>query len=369
MIELKSKVRKVRKVEGQVENKVKEAKKAIRERFWLRQVVIAFTGLFVIVMLSVIALSVYTKHGRQYELPNIVGMTMEEAEEASDGLRLRFDVFDSLYIPGQRKGAILEQYPKPGSIIKKNRRVVITINSYEPKRVEMPYVAGFSLRHAKSRLVSAGFEIGKLTYISDIATNNVIEQYYEGKLVSRSNPPIAYMGSKIDLVVGFNGSDALPSVPTLLGTTYRDARDMLWEKGFNLGTIKMDGDVDYTNMMDATVVDQTVFPNAIVSYGTTVGITISIDDAEIAKAKKASKHRQESVEVLKAKLRKHQDTIEWIRKGRMVRYKNHNEVYEYTPMDTFAIYDRIMIINQKLGEMLGTSDAKNTDDTNETDAI
>lgn len=338
----------------QLDNKVKKAKKAIKERFWLRQVVIAVSGLFVLIMLSVIFLSIYTKHGRQYELPNLVGLTLDEAKIESKGLRLRFDVFDSIYVPQQPKGAILEQYPKPGSIIKKHRRVVITINSYKPKKVEVPYVAGLSLRSAKNKLVSAGLEIGKLTYVSDIATNNVLEQYYEGRPVDRGGSTIAYMGSKVDLTVGLNEGEAYPLIPTLLGMSYHDAREMLWERGYNLGDVKMTSDVDYSNMMEATVVDQTIYPLTAAPYGSRVGLKISTDDREIAKSRKMGKRRQQSVETLTAKLKLHRDTIEWIRKGRTVRTKHHNDIYEYSPLDTFAIYDRIMILTRELEEITGT---------------
>lgn len=347
-------------IDIQLDSKVKKAKKAIKERFWLRQVVIAVSGLFILIMLSVIFLSIYTKHGRQYELPNLMGLTLEEAAKESQGLRLRFDVFDSIYVPQQPKGAILEQYPKPGSIIKKHRRVVVTINSYEPKKVEMPYVAGLSLRSAKNKLVSAGLEIGKLSYVSDIATNNVLEQYYEGKAINRGSETIAYMGSKVDLVVGLNEGEAYPLVPTLLGMTYHNARELLWERGYNLGDVKMTSDVDYSNMMEATVVEQTIYPLTAAPYGARVGLKISTDDREIAKSKKAGKRRQQSVETLAAKLKLHRDTIEWIRQGRTVRTKNHNDIYEYSPMDTFAIYDRIMVITRELEEITGikTNDAE-----------
>lgn len=259
----------------ELNSKVKKAKKVIKEWFWLRQVVIAVSGFFVLIMLLSIFLSIYTRHGKQYELPNLIGLTIEEAQKESIELRLRFDVFDSVYVPQRPRSAILEQYPKSGSIIKKNRRVIVTINSYAPKNVEVPYVTGLSLRSAKNKLVSAGLEIGKLSYVRDIATNNVIKQYYQGKVISRGSKMVVGMGSKVDLVVGVNREDAYPLVPNLLGMTYRNAREQLWERGYNVGDVKMASGVDRINMMDAVVVEQTINPLSAMPYGSRIGLKIS----------------------------------------------------------------------------------------------
>ncbi|MFR4025243.1 MAG: hypothetical protein ACLTZY_05330 [Alistipes indistinctus] len=78
---------------------------------------------------------------------------------------------------------ILEQNPVAGAQVKSGRRVFVTINSYRQKMVTIPYVTGFSLRQAKSNLEMAGLGIDKLIYQNDIATNNVLEERYNGKII------------------------------------------------------------------------------------------------------------------------------------------------------------------------------------------
>ena len=79
---------------------------------------------------------------------------------------------------------IYSQNPIAGSKVKKGRRILITINAINPQMVEMPSLVGFSLRQAYTELTSKGLSIGSLIYIEDIATNNVLEQRYNGQPVA-----------------------------------------------------------------------------------------------------------------------------------------------------------------------------------------
>ena len=51
-----------------------------------------------------------------------------------------------------KRGAVFSQNPKPGSEVKKGRKVSLTINSVLPKKVTMPSLVGFSMRQAKAEL-------------------------------------------------------------------------------------------------------------------------------------------------------------------------------------------------------------------------
>ena len=49
------------------------------------------------------------------------------------------------------------------------------------KKVSMPNLVGYSMRQAKAELNSRGLSLGKLIYVSDIATNNVLKQIYRNR--------------------------------------------------------------------------------------------------------------------------------------------------------------------------------------------
>lgn len=101
--------------------------------------------------------------------------------------------------------------------MKSGRRVFVTINSYRQKMVTIPYVTGFSLRQAKSNLEMAGLGIDKLIYQNDIATNNVLEERYNGKIIHPGSKMQAEMGAGITLVVGLGSDATAQAVPRLAG--------------------------------------------------------------------------------------------------------------------------------------------------------
>ena len=136
------------------------------------------------IFLSVLFLGIYTflhfftRHGKGFILPDLTGLTPEEAREVVSSMDLRLEVTDSLYMPKLPKGVIFRQVPPAGQHVKKDRRVELTVNSVLPRQVSMPSLVGFSLRQAKAELASGGLKLRHLIYVPDMATNNVLEQLY-----------------------------------------------------------------------------------------------------------------------------------------------------------------------------------------------
>ena len=52
----------------------------------------------------------------------------------------------------------------------------------------MPSLTGFSLRQARTELASNGLNIGKLIYVNDMATDNVLAQQYMGEDIEPTAP-------------------------------------------------------------------------------------------------------------------------------------------------------------------------------------
>ncbi|MFI3315808.1 MAG: PASTA domain-containing protein, partial [Rikenellaceae bacterium] len=179
---------------------IQKIKFALEENFVVRNVVLAVSIFVIAAILVFWSLNLFTRHGERLTVPNFSDMTIEQAIEASKEFDLEFMVIDSLHITKKPKGVILEQYPKPGNFVKKGRRIFITTNSFTPKMIPIPYVAGFSLRQAKNKIVGSGFVIDKITYKEDLATFNVLKQTYANKEITAGKEVMAEMGSGISLV-------------------------------------------------------------------------------------------------------------------------------------------------------------------------
>ena len=94
--------------------------------------------------------------------------------------------------------------------VKKNRRILLTINGLSPKMVPMPYLEGYSLRQAQTELEAAQLVLGKLVYVEDIANNNVIKQFYKGRRIKPGT--LIPAESEISLEVGRNSEQVSETV-------------------------------------------------------------------------------------------------------------------------------------------------------------
>ena len=255
---------------------------ALQNHFFLRNIVFAVCVIIVGVYLTGLLLKVYTRHGQKYEVPNFIGTIAPEARPLASEAKLRLEVIDSIYVPKQRPGMIIDQSPKPGMNVKSGRRVFLTINASRPKMEVIPYVTGYSLRQAKNTLESKGFEIDKLVYKTDMATNNVLGESWNGKEIIKGSETKAELGSGITLTVGRNPDSPLPLVPKVIGLGFREAKSRLWEIGLNIGEIKYDRNINAENIDDARVYRQTPSQQMRADYGGRVALWLSADNSKIS---------------------------------------------------------------------------------------
>ncbi|MBR7129800.1 MAG: PASTA domain-containing protein [Tidjanibacter sp.] len=237
-----------------------------------RNVVVAVSLLVIVLFVANILLAIITRHGSNKDVPNFVGSNLEQAEGLARKGRLQIIVNDSLYVPMYAGGVILEQRPSAGKDkVKSGRKIYVTINASKQKSVEVPYVAGYSLRQAKSNLLAAGLEIDQLEYVSDLANNYVLDQKFRGEVMKADSAVLAPIGSKITLVVGRSDNHTEP-VPDLTGMTLREAKNMLWDHGFNLGEVEFEGALDMAAQNAARVYKQHPLPETEGRMGRSVSL-------------------------------------------------------------------------------------------------
>jgi beta-lactam-binding protein with PASTA domain len=180
----------------------------------------------------------YTMHGESITVPDIAGLTKEQAEQILEEKGLRLFITDSLYNPKALKGSILEQEPKANSQVKHNRTIYVTVNAMRPPLVKMPDLHDLTLRDAKARLETYGLQLGNIRYVPDIAFNAVVFQEYKGKKIEVGE--MIERGSIIDLALGQGESDEMVNVPSLIGLTIKEAIAQLQASSLNIGAIIKD---------------------------------------------------------------------------------------------------------------------------------
>ena len=166
--------------------------------------------------------------------------------------------------------------------MKDGRRVVLTINAVNAKKVTVPDLVGLSMRQAKAELLSRGLVLNRLIYVQDMATNNVLRQLYgnreaePGMMVESESP--------IDLVVGLNSSDNVTYVPDVTGLKNMSAVDAVHDHSLNVKRLRFDESVkDYDDSLNAMVYRQVPEPSDSlkVHMGDEVTLYLTMDQSLI----------------------------------------------------------------------------------------
>ncbi|MCQ2270410.1 MAG: PASTA domain-containing protein [Bacteroidales bacterium] len=165
-----------------------------------------------IVIICLIFLRSYTRHGREVDMPNFIGQNCNALVDTLLPSDYIIVVTDEVYDKTMEPGTILKQNPEPGEKVKKGRKVYLTVATSEPPKVIMPELRDVSLRQAEIMLNALGLELAATIYKPSPYENAVLEQLHNGRVIAAGTE--IKMGDKITLVVGRDISE-LPMGDTL----------------------------------------------------------------------------------------------------------------------------------------------------------
>lgn len=111
-------------------------------------------------------LDTYTRHNQAVVVPDVKGMSLEEADAPLRKSGLRYSVIDSVFSKEVAPGAIVEVVPGVGSKVKEGRILFITINALTSQMAAIPEVADLSFRQAYALLRSRGFSSIEIEYVA-----------------------------------------------------------------------------------------------------------------------------------------------------------------------------------------------------------
>jgi beta-lactam-binding protein with PASTA domain len=241
-------------------------------------VVIVVAGL----MILLIWMNFYTRHGQARPVPNFIGLTKEQTASLAKKSRLHYQVIDSIYTTIVPRGCIAEQNPKPGFKVKKWRTVVLTINAFHPEMVAMPNLVNLPKRQAFLLIESSGLQIGELKYRPDLSIDVVIDQQYNGRNIREKDS--LQKGSVIDLILGKGLSNQRTSVPDLLRMRLDPAKNKILSSSLNLGTFVYDKTiVTSTDSLRAFVYKQNpeFKIDATLQLGSNIYLWLTVDSAKL----------------------------------------------------------------------------------------
>lgn len=233
-------------------------------------------GVAVLLLTGVILwLKGYTLHGKEVTIPQITGMTQEEAEMVLRGSSLYLVVVDSTFSDKAPLGTVVEQTPPALSHAKPDRPVYVVMNARTKRLIPLPELHDVSYRQAEATLRSIGLKIADVEYESSLYPDNVLDIRQDG--VSLEVGTRLPEGTAITLVIGRRQGNKMVTVPALLGMSMSQARAALLNAGLTIGAYDYDVEPTPETLDTYIIFQQSPTEGAALQEGSPVNIQLTKD--------------------------------------------------------------------------------------------
>ena len=217
------------------------------------------------------------------KVPDIVGMTEEEATKALKDKNLGIKVDSREDSEKYEEGKVSEQKTKVGTKVKKHSTVHVVVSSaLIGKEIIVPDVSGMSEDEAQEKLTDAGFKpISEFQYDDNVAEGNVISTTPAANSKAAKDTQIKMIVSK--------GAQK-KTVPDVRGKSEADARSEIQAAGLTVGSTSTQHD---DSVAKGNVISQSVTPGKKVSAGTAVNLVLSSGSDKVSIQNFAGKDEEE----------------------------------------------------------------------------
>jgi serine/threonine-protein kinase len=235
----------------------------------LRKILYYFIGFIaIIIVFDQVIMPLYTKHGNEYELPDVTEKPLSEAidlleSEGFDPVILD-SVFDANYLPD----VVIRQNPLPYTMVKKGRRIYLVVSIGE-RPIYMPNLIGTTFTDAEFRLKDQTLNLNNTIY-------EFSEFYPNGVVINQSVPAgdKVERNQNVNITVSLGPPPSSKEVPNLVGKSMNYVRKELETLEIPLGKVKY----QYRpNLVPETVVAQSVSAGTPAVKADSIIVTISTD--------------------------------------------------------------------------------------------
>jgi len=165
-------------------------------------------------------LNIYTRHGKEINVPDLTKMKVEKAVDVVAENGFEIIIIDTIdFNPKYPPLTISEQEPKANDAVKQGRKIYVKINAKGYSSVRLPNLDGRTLRHSTAILESLGLLKGNVKYEPDFAKDVVLRIEQDGRILRMGDKVLK--NSKIDLILG-DGMLGYTPEPDSLGEMYED---------------------------------------------------------------------------------------------------------------------------------------------------
>ncbi|MCU0411775.1 MAG: PASTA domain-containing protein [Bacteroidetes bacterium] len=228
--------------------------------------IIALTSIALFVLLDDVIMPAYVQQGKTTLVPNVLGMSLEEAKSAINLAGLEPKEAEYKLDRQYPEGTIALQNPPAGSEVKFGRGIYLTISGGEAS-VVVPNLRGRSVRDATFNLERFGLKLGEITYEAS-------DTLFENTIIAQAIAPDskARQGTLIDVTVSLGKiGDRLP-VPSVTMKTLSEAEKTLLTEGFSIGKVTVQVSLD---LLPNTVMEQYPRAGELAARGQAIDLIIA----------------------------------------------------------------------------------------------
>ncbi|HEY6389283.1 MAG TPA: PASTA domain-containing protein [Candidatus Acidoferrum sp.] len=236
----------------------------LRERLeWVSRMALLVFILAAAAFLSAITAMRIAIHGREVNMPNLVGKNVSEANGLlhSRGLVLR--VADRIYseLP---INVVVRQSPPPGMLMKVSQQAHVVL-SLGQRQLQIPLLEGNSLRASRIELLRAGLQVGE---VSGITTP---DEPADTVMIQTPRPGAGAATPRVDVLVSAGPRDTAYVMPHLVGLNEVDAQHRLDVAGLR----RKVNYVSAPQWPHGAVIDQTPLSGQRIPGSITIELTVA----------------------------------------------------------------------------------------------
>jgi eukaryotic-like serine/threonine-protein kinase len=236
----------------------------LRERLeWVSRMALLVFILAAAAFLSAITAMRIAIHGREVNMPNLVGKNVAEANGLlrSHGLVLR--VADRIYseLP---INVVVRQSPPPGMLMKVSQQAHVVL-SLGQRQLQIPLLEGNSLRASRIELLRAGLQVGE---VSGITTG---EEPADTVMLQTPRPGGGAATPRVDVLVSAGPRESAYVMPHLVGLNEVDAQHRLDVAGLR----RKVNYVSAPQWPHGAVIDQTPLAGQRIPAASTIELTVA----------------------------------------------------------------------------------------------
>lgn len=225
-----------------------------------------FLGIFIsfILVFNFILMPLYVS-GSEVVVPNVIGMTQEEAVKTLEDDDFNPSIADTSFGVSLPPGSIFLQKPEAGKLVKEGRTVYLFISGGE-QVISVPLLKGKSVRDARLSLERVGLKLGTIEELASTQPKDMVfdQQFAEGTRIRK--------GQSVGISVSIGKGDGEIVVPDLIGKSLSEATRIISDSLLTVG--KINYQISST-LLPNTVLDQYPAPGNKLNSGNTVDLFIT----------------------------------------------------------------------------------------------